>query len=259
LSELFEQPGTALANVPVQAEIAPMNLIQQALSTGTSPEVIRELVTLQQSMERFNWEREERQSKIDFDNALNECQKQIGRIAPNVNRKDTNSWWADYAQLDNTVRPIYVDHGFSIAFSEVAPLALGKVRIKAELSRAGISKDYFREITPSTTGPKGGAMATATDADAIAGARAKRYLILDIFNISIGIDKIEKQGVPGTGLDAAEIDGRCDEIEKCSSREAIAKLYFGSMEAAVKVGDMAAQKKFIASRDKRLKEFEGRK
>jgi predicted choloylglycine hydrolase len=31
------------------------------------------------------------------------------------------------------------------------------------------------------------------------------------------------------------------------------------MEAAVKVGDMAAQKKFIASRDKRLKEFEGRK
>ena len=40
-----------------------MQLMQQALSSGTSPEVIRELVALQQSVERFNWEREERKSK----------------------------------------------------------------------------------------------------------------------------------------------------------------------------------------------------
>ena len=41
-------------------------------------------------------------------------------------------------------------------------------------------------------------MATATDADAIALARAKRYhSVLDIFNLSpIGIDKEEKRAVP---------------------------------------------------------------
>jgi hypothetical protein len=257
MPEQFEQ--TALATQPAQTAIAPMNLIQQALSTGTSPEVIRELVTLQQSVERFNWEREERQSKIDFDNSLNECQRQIGRIVPNVNRKDTNSWWADYAQLDNTVRPVYIEQGFSIAFSETDPIAAGKVRIKATLSRSGVSKDYFREITPSTTGPKGGAMATATDADAIAGARAKRYLILDIFNISIGIDKTEKQGVPAGGMDPAEIDGRCEVIEKAADKSALSKAYFIALDAAVKTGDIVAQKKFQAERDKRLAQLEGRK
>ena len=75
-------------------------------------------------------------------------------------------------------------------------MAPGKVGIRAELSRAGISKEYFSEITPSTLGPKGNAMATPTDADAIALARAKRYLLLSIFNIAVGIDKIEKEGVP---------------------------------------------------------------
>ena len=98
------------------AELGPMQLMQQALANGTSPEVIRELVALQQSVERFNWEREERQSKIDFDNALNECQRQIGRIAPNREREN-NITWLDYVGVDKVVRPIYLEAGFSIGFS----------------------------------------------------------------------------------------------------------------------------------------------
>lgn len=216
-----------LAEQPKQS-LEPISLIQQALSSGTSPEVIRELVALQQSMERFNWEREERQSKIDFDNALNDCQQHIGRVAPNVKRNDTNSWWADYAQLDTTVRPVYTERGFSIAFSETDPISPGKVRIKASLSRGGISKDYFREITPSTTGPKGGAMATPTDADAIAGARAKRYLILDIFNIAIGIDKTEKSA----GLDVSAYAPLMEAIENGRTVADVTAAYIGALKAA---------------------------
>lgn len=218
----------ALAERP-QKIAGPIELIQQALASGTSPDVIRELVALQQSMERFNWEREERQAKIDFDNALNECQKQIGRIAPNVNRKDTSSWWADYAHLDKTVRPIYTDAGFSIAFSEVEPISKGKVRIKASLSRGGISKDYFSEITPSTTGPKGGAMATATDADAIAASRAKRYLILAIFNVSVGIDKIEKDI---EGLDISAYAPLMEAIEGAATISAVTAAYITALKGA---------------------------
>ena len=76
----MEQQALVLKDAQSLAPPDPIGLIQQALSSGTSPEVIRELVALQQSMERFNWEREERQSKIDFDNALNNCQAQIGQI-----------------------------------------------------------------------------------------------------------------------------------------------------------------------------------
>jgi hypothetical protein len=211
----------------------PMELLQSALSSGVTPEVMRELVALQQSAERFSWEREERQSKIDFDDALNRCQQSIGRIAPNVKRNDTNSWWADYTQLDRTVRPIYTAEGFSICYSETAPIHEGKVRIKAELSRSGISKEYFREITPSTTGPKGGAMATATDADAIAGSRAKRYLILDIFNISMGIDQEEKSGIPED--DRANLVA---EIRKAKTPEIARSVYMAGMKTATAAKDV---------------------
>ena len=238
--------------VAEKREITPLSLIQSALSKNVAPEVLKELVTLQQSMVRFEWESQERQSKIDFDDALNECQQKIGRIAPNVNRKDTSSWWADYAQLDRTIRPIYTEHRFSIGFSEVSPLAVGKVRIQATLSRAGVSRDYYSEITPSTTGPKGGAMATATDADAIAASRAKRYLLLSIFNIAVGIDKIEKEGIPEDSRDVF-----LQAIKTAPDRSSLEKAYLVAKKEATAKNDAESLRIFSeagASRGKELKD-----
>jgi hypothetical protein len=228
-----------------------MDLLQQALSTGTSPEVVRELVALQQSMERFNWEREERQSKIDFDNALNECQKQIGTIAPNRERENSIKW-LDYVGVDKVVRPIYLEAGFSVGYSEVESPAEGR-RMCATLSRGGVSREYFSKLIPS-----GNSKMSAADADASGSSRAMRYLLFKIFNIAVGIDKDEKLNA-GPGLDQAEIDGRCAEIEAANSKATIAHLYFAAIEAARKVRDLAAQDKFVAARDKRLAQLEGRK
>ena len=228
---------------PEPKAITPVELIQQVVRQGGDPvqmaAVIKELAALQQSQERFQWEREERQSRIDFDDALNRCQAKIGRIAPNVNRQDTRSWWADYSQLDRTVRPIYTAEGFAIAFSEVEPLAAGKVRIQATLSRAGISKTYHCEITPSTTGPKGNQMATATDADAIAQSRAKRYILLDIFNIAIGIDKEEKQGVPIDENDAARLDEWADALRQAPDLQQLKSVFADAYKYAKSVSDQA--------------------
>lgn len=244
------EPTNALA-VPAQTAIAPMDLIQQALSTGTSPEVVRELVALQQSMERFNWEREERQSKIDFDNALNECQRQIGCIAPNREREN-QIMWLDYVGVDKVVRPVYLEAGFSIGFSEVESPTEGR-RMCATLSRGGVSREYFSKLIPS-----GNSKMSAADQDASGSSRSMRYLLFKIFNIAVGIDKDEKLNV-GPGLDQAEIDGRCAEIEAAISKATIAPLYFGAIEAARKAHDLAAQDKFVAARDKRLAQLEGRK
>ena len=232
-------------------EITPLSLIQSALSNKVAPEALKELVALQQSMIRFDWEAQERQSKIDFDDALSKCQQNIGRIAPNVNRNDTHSWWADYAQLDRAIRPIYTEHRFSIGFSEVSPLATGKVRIQATLSRAGVSRNYYSEITPSTTGPKGGVMATATDADAIAASRAKRYLLLSIFNIAVGIDKIEKEGIPEDNREAF-----LSAIKTAPDRASLEKVYLAAKKEATDKNDSESLRIFTeagASRGKELK------
>ena len=154
--------------LPAAVDTSPRALIAQALRNGGDPVamagVIKELVALEQSIAKFEWEREERQLRQEFDAAHNACQAAIGRVKPNQKRNDTSSWWADYARLDEVVRPIYTSHGFAITFSEVPPIQAGKVRIEGKLARKGVEKIYHAEITPSTEGPRGGAMATKTDA-----------------------------------------------------------------------------------------------
>ncbi len=228
--------------------LTPLTLIQDALKKNVTPEVLKELVALQQSMVRFEWEAQERQAKIDFDEALSDCQQKIGRIAPNQQRNDTASWWADYAQLDRMIRPIYSEQHFSISFTQVAPLTAGKIGVDAILSRKGISRTFHGEITASTTGPKGGVMATATDADAIAESRAKRYLLLKIFNIAVGIDEEEKKGIPQD-----QCEGYLRAIQTAPDVDALKKVFFAAFEAAKAVGQ--SDKIFADAKNKRYKEL----
>jgi hypothetical protein len=228
--------------------ITPLSLIQDALSKNVAPEVLKELVALQQSMVRFQWESENRQAKNDFDDALNSCQSEIGRIAPNQKRNDTGSFWADYSQLDRTIRPIYTARKFSVSYTEIAPLVPGKVRIQASLSRCGISKEFSTEITPSTIGPKGGVMATATDADAIAASRAKRYLLIDIFNIAIGIDQVEAQGIP-------DEDKYLQAIRTADTVESLKKVFANAWRAAQ--GNKVSEKVLSEAKNERRKQLAG--
>jgi len=229
------QSALALADTPAQITQAsnPMQMIAQAISQGTPPEVIRELVALQQSMERFNWEREERQAKIDFDNALNECQSKISRIAPNQ-RRENNIAWADYAQIDRIVRPIYIEAGISISFSEAGHSDPSRMRMCATVSRAGVSREYFAEISRT---PANGKM-NQLDADASAASRVKRYLMLDIFNIAIAIDKDEKK--PFTGMPTDDLQDWLKKMRACTNPGELFNTYSAAYKVAEQLGDKSA-------------------
>jgi hypothetical protein len=209
-----------------------MDLIRAALqSDGTPSEkaaLVKELVSLQQSMERFTWEREQRQEEQDFGDALTECQRQIGRIAPNVHREN-NIWWADYVQLDRTVRPIYLTAGFAISFSDAETDDQGRVRIRATLKRGRIEREYFKEISRAPASSK----MSQPDADASACSRAKRYLLLDIFNIAIGIDKDEKDGIPDNAeaMDPATFKQLSEDMEMMANKDDLRDSYYKAMEA----------------------------
>jgi hypothetical protein len=249
---------------PASVQLSPRDLIEQAFAKCESAAdlervagLVEKLVALEQTAERFAWEREERQSKIDFDAARNRCQKAIGRIAPNVKRNDTNSWWADYAQLDRELRPIYTLEGFSIGYSEVSPIHAGKVRICGTLSRGGVSREFYAEITPTTTGPKGGAMATAPDADAIAMARAKRYILIDMFNVAVGIDKAEKMGITPESVAMADeiIQDWVDALNNAPTLEALKGVFGDCYNKAKAARDEAAKRRFTSIYEALKKEF----
>lgn len=248
---------------PASVQLSPRDLIEQAFAKCESAAdlervagVVEKLVALEQTAERFAWEREERQLKSDFDDALSTCQKTIERVKPNQKRLDTHSSWADYAQLDRAIRPIYTAEGFAIAYSEVEPIHAGKVRIKATLSRKGISKDYFQEITPSTTGAKGNALVNATDADAIAQSRAKRYLLIDIFNIAVGIDADEKKGIaPAELMPESVIDEYLDALKASPDRASLQSVFSDCWTKAKKIGDSAAKQAFEKAYEARKREL----
>ena len=228
-----------------QREITPLRLIQDALTKNVAPEVLKELVALQQSMVRFNWEAEERQSKIDFDNALNECQSQIGRIGTNHTRENEIKW-ADYAQVDRHIRPVYIKAGFSIGFSEVESTEPGRLRMKATLTRCGVSRDYFDSISRSPASPK----MNQLDADASASSRVKRYLLLKIFNIAIVIDEVEKKGIPED-----TITPFLNAIKTAPDNEAVNKVYLAAKKAALEAKDTEALRLFTEAGAARRKEL----
>ncbi len=255
-SALTKQQPMALA------ELGPMQLMQQALASGTSPEVIRELVALQQSVERFNWEREERQAKIDFDNALSICQSKVATLKTNQGRKSRKSapeddiFWLDYKGLDEAVRPIYLAEGFSISFSEVPDGKDNYVSMKAILSRGGVSREYFKRLTlvAAFEGmPK-------ADAEASAASRVKRYLMLQIFNVAISIDKDEKKPFengkqPGV-LDERDHITHLDNIRNAGDVKELQRLYISAQKAADACGDTKSTLAFADAKNKRYRELQ---
>ena len=246
-AELFEGPGEQKQALAVQSptSITPLSLIQSALNKNVAPEVLKELVALQQSMIRFDWEAQERQAKIDFDSALNQCQAEIGRIAPNQTREN-NIGWADYAQVDRNVRPVYIKAGFSIGFSEVDSPDPNRIKMKATLSRGGVAREYFDSITRTPSNPK----MNLVDAEASASSRVKRYLLLKIFNIAIGIDALEKEGIPED-----QVEPYLKAIRTAPDSTALHKVYLAAKKAALAVKDDNALRLFTEAGANRQKEL----
>lgn len=224
---------------------SPRDLIAQVIAKGgdlqTVASVVKELVALEQSMVRFEWEKQERQAKIDFDDALNRCQKQIERVKPNKENPKTGSWWATYPTLDAIVRPIYTAESFSIAFSQgECPNPL-KVRTIATVSRGGVSREFYRDITPPTKGPQGGDVMTATHGDGAAASYGRRYLLLDIFNIAVGIAAEDTDGnAEERTMPEPEIVEWIEALKQALNNDAFLQLFVSAHTKANEYGDNQA-------------------
>ena len=230
-----------------------IEIIQQVLASGGKAAemavVVKELVALKQSEERFQWEREERQAKIDFDEALNRCQTAIGRIAPNSKRENDIAW-LDYAGLDKVIRPIYSAEGFAISFSEEQASAPNRLNMKATVSRSGIRNEYFKEFP---TSPPNGKMSLA-DAEASAASRVKRYLMLQIFNIAVGIDKDEKAPYDVTN---GELADWIASIEGAASKAEAWKLWEAALVKVAPSGNEGAASALTSARTRTIEKLKG--
>ena len=222
-----------------------MQVISDAvMSKEVSIEVVERLFALQRQMAKD-------QAESDFNDAMNRCQLKMKRINANMENPQTRSRYADYAQIDRAIRPIYTDEGFSLSFSDGERTGPDMVRLLCYVSRGGHTRMYHKDMPIVTVGPQGKAVMTPTHATGSADAYAKRYLVKDIFNLSIGEDDDDGN----LGDVAPEVEQERNKLlkamEEAKSPEELTSLYRAAVKDALKARDYKAIPLFDQMRDKR--------
>lgn len=225
--------------------ITPLGLLQLALQKGGNIDIIERLATLQR-------EEREYQAKVDFDDAKSRCQQKLSSVAQDMTRSDGRGKYASYEALNRAIRPVYVNEGFSVSFSEDESTDLEKVVMLGFLSRSGYERVYRKVLPIDSKGPKGNDVMTKTDAACSASSRAKRYVLKAMFNLAEGED--DRDGMEeSVGLSDAVVAERLVMIENSKDEDELKKAYFEGVKMAAKVGDKDAEKLFMAAKDGRKK------
>ena len=142
-----------------------------------------------------------REAEIDFNDAMNRVQEQIKRVAPDLVNPETSSKYASYASIDRKIRPIYSKEGFSLSFDTADCPIADHVRVVCYVALRGHTRRYQIDMTADGKGPKGGAVMTGTHASGAAMSYGMRYLVKGIFNIAVGEEDTDGNGVTQGWLD----------------------------------------------------------
>lgn len=246
---LIERPSSAQLDRSIN-DVNPMSLLQLAVNQGAQIDTIERLAKLQREMQAH-------QDMVDFNEALNRCQKRLTRIAADMVNPQTRSRYASYAQLDRAVRPIYTDEGISISFGEADPPCADMIRVICHVSRGGYSRIYQKDMPIVTTGAQGKAVMTATHAHGSAGSYGKRYLLMDIFNLAIGEDDQDGNGA-NSGMPVEDFIKAREAIEAAPNEEALKAIYLPAVkEADEKYHDKQAVASLADAKNKRWREIKG--
>jgi hypothetical protein len=103
-------------------------------------------------------------------------------------------------------------------------------------------------------GAKGGDVMTKTHATGAAMSYGARYLLKYIFNVAVGED--DNDGNGSTPLSEDIVVSAVDGILNCASIDELLKVYKAAYREAGEVNDIAAQKAYIAAKDKRKAELQ---
>jgi len=236
--------------------LSPAELLQIALQHHAAIDVIERLTALCEKEREY-------QANVEFDEALNRCQAQLSRVSADAHNPQTNSRYASYAQLDRIVRPIYTAEDLSVSFGEKDCPTPGKTRFVAYLSRGGVTREYIKDMTASTKGPRGGDVMTQTHAEAALDSYAKRYLLKDIFNIAVGEDDDDGNcGRPTinaaatyTPMHPDRVRKLCFEIANSANIEQLRAFWQTAGNEAKKFNDRAALEAFMQAKDARKREL----
>lgn len=222
---------------------APMQLLQIALQNHAAIDVIERLAALQEKAM-------DRDAEMQFTEAMNAAQSELGRVAPDLENPQTKSKYASYAALDRKIRPVYVKHGFSLSFdSGDCPLP-DHVKVICYVSHhAGHTRKYSAPPMPADgKGAKGGDVMTKSHATGAAMSYGARYLLKFIFNIAVG-----EEDADGNEASNGELAEQIEWLSNASDLDELKKLFRHAYELFET--NPAALRAIVAAKNKRREEI----
>ncbi len=166
-------------------------------------------------------EDEARKAERAFNDALSDCQSEIGTVGVNKTNAQTRSQYATYDKLDRVVRPVYTRHGFALSFDTASAKKDEDIRVLCYVShKSGHKRTYSVDMPADGKGAKGGDVMTKTHAAGSAMSYGQRYLLKLIFNVATGEHDDDGNAAGNT----AAYEGWHLAIEQAESMEALTKI-----------------------------------
>lgn len=230
-------------------ELTPMSMLSLALKHSAGIDVIERLAALQEKAQ-------DRDAEMQFNEAMNAAQAELGRIAPDLTNPQTKSRYASYAALDRKLRPIYTKHGFSLSFNSGDSPIPETVRVVCYLSHSGgHTRTYTGPPMPADgKGAKGGDVMTKTHATGAAMSYGARYLLKYIFNIAVGEE--DTDGNDEGNVEKGWLEEQIEELGRCESLEGLADAYKAAGRAALAVNDIESYRALTKAKNARKRQLE---
>ncbi len=124
-----------------------------------------------------------------FKEALAAAMSRMTAIHVDSENPQTRSRYASLAAMDEAVRTIYTDHGFSLTFDTQDTDQPEVVRLVCDVSHeGGHTRQYHINMPADGVGPKGAPVMNRTHATGSAITYGRRYLLAMIFNLTVTRD-----------------------------------------------------------------------
>lgn len=179
IAERIEVPGALAEQLQPSTQLTPMQMAYQLMSKGAEFAAVKEMMDYGKQLEADAAEKA-------FNIAMAETQKEMVVVVTNMTNSQTRSRYADYAQLDKALRPVYTKHGFALSFDDGESPRDEWVRIVCHVTNSGHTRLYHKDMPADGKGAKGNDVMTKTHAVGAAQQYAMRYLLRMIFNVAVG-------------------------------------------------------------------------
>lgn len=132
-------------------------------------------------------EREQaRQAREAYLSAMAACQKAMPTVVADAENSHTKSTYASLENVMATCRPVWVEYGMTISFSQAESPNEGMVRAEMRVGHAGHTETFWREAKVDDKGPSGKQNKTDVQGRQSTFSYLQRQMLCSVFNIAIG-------------------------------------------------------------------------